>query len=105
MFKRRKGSQSKKERNFVLERIDKKALKYVTQKDENNTEIVLGKNGAVNIIEGEVVVAFEGSDSLRFKTDMVNVGELMSLDGFVLSGVETGSQKFMKIVGYYKYYR
>lgn len=105
MFKRKKDFQSKRERNLVLARIDKKALKYVTKKDEDNTEIVLGKNGAVNVIEDEVVVAFEGSASLRFKVDGVNAGELMSLDGFVLSGVESGSQSFMKIVGYYKYYR
>ncbi len=105
MFRRKKGTQSARERRQVLSRIDKKALRYVTQKEDGDTEIILGKSGAINIIGDEVVVDFEGADSLRFKADAVKVGELMSLEGFVLSGEERTTGRHMNIVGYYKYHR
>ncbi len=69
-----------------LKRLDKKQLKYVTQRDyEKGGEIKLGDGGAVNIVGNDFTVVCFGKTVFNAPLTEVRAGELMDLSGFTAS--------------------
>ena len=90
----------------LYRRIDKKPLKYVTERDlETYVESVIGKEGRINIYNDEIAIYCNGTEIFRCKLDGADIGELMSMEGAVLKGVDIKTGKTRSIVAYYKYYR
>ena len=80
-------------------------VRYVTERI-NDVEEVIGKNGALNIRDDELLV-FASSDVLmRCKIADMQASELLSKDGVVLTGpdIESGGKE-RTVVAYYVYYR
>lgn len=79
-FKKKKKSSMTEEQ---LKKLDKKQLKYVTQRDyETGGEKKLGDGGGVNIIDGQFTIVCLGKTVFSAPLAEVNAGELMDLSGF-----------------------
>ena len=87
-------------------KIDKRSIKYVSERDPDNYgERILGKNGALNIVDKDIVIVCEGREVFRCKKAGSIIAELISLAGVVITGddVYTGERK--TVTAYYQYYR
>ena len=80
-------------------------IKYVTEKI-NNVDEVIGKNGGLNIRDDEFIVYASANILFRCKIDELQIWELLSKDGVVLTGpdLEHGGTE-RTVVAYYVYYR
>lgn len=80
LFKKKKKSSMTVEQ---LKKLDKRQLKYVTQRDyETGGEKKLGEGGGVNIIDGNFTIVCLGKTVFSAPLTEVNAGELMDLSGF-----------------------
>ena len=80
-------------------------IKYVTEK-KNDVEEVIGRNGGLNI-RGEDFIVYASADVVfRCKIDDLQIWELMSHDGVVLTGPdrEHGGE-VRTVIAHYVYYR
>ena len=88
----------------VLARINSRAIKYVTTRDENGTEYVLGHSGSINIKGEELICFSEGRDVFRCNIYDAKVGELLSKDGVRLSMIREDGSEYA-LIAYYVYRR
>lgn len=85
--------------------LDGRAIKYVTERIDNVDEVV-GRSGALNVKGDEFIVLSDFDIQFRCKIDDLNAGDLMSLDGVVLSAHDLEHDgKYRTIIAYYSYYR
>ena len=90
------------ENRAVLARIDGKAVKYVARRSADGTaEQILGKTGRINVLEGQIVVMCDGRETFRCRLADTSVGELLSLGGVVLTGVNALTGAPDTAVAYY----
>lgn len=93
----------------LLQKIDGKELAYVTERlpDEfgSVTERVLGKVGRINAHGGLITVMCNGKEVFACDSDTAECGELMSLAGVIVKGIDRESGKHRTVVAYYQYYR
>lgn len=103
LFNRKKKTDSMPEE--ALRALDGRELKYVIRReqDENGSprETVLGKGGRFMVLPDRVIVMAGGREVFNAPLDTVKSGELMSLDGVVISGEDAVSGRFAMVVGYY----
>ena len=100
------GRKKRKDVGDLYQRIDKKLLRYVTERDlETYTETKLGQTGMLNIYGDEIAVYCEGKEVFRAPLAESEVGELMSLEGVLIKGPDVHTGKLRSLVAYYKYYR
>lgn len=96
---------SPKYKRRAADRLDGKRLRYVTERDDQNEDVVIGRAGYINVRNGELTVSC-GIDTLfRVEVEGLTAGELMSLDGVILEGFDKQTQRVRKIIAYYVYYR
>lgn len=88
----------------VIARLNSRAIKYVTTKDQNGVDLVLGRNGSINIKGEELIVFCEGKDLFRGNIYEIEVGELLSRDGVRLQKTNKDGTK-TSVVAYYVNYR
>lgn len=100
LFKKRKRIDNPE----VLSRINKRAIKYVTTRNEDGTEYVLGHSGSINIKGEELICFSEGRDVFRCSVYDLKVGELLSKDGVRLSKTLDDGSKY-SVIAYYVYRR
>ncbi len=100
IFKKRR----KLENPEVLARINAKAIKHVTTRDENGVEYVLGHSGSINIKGEELICFSDGKDVFRCNVYDAKVGELLSKDGVRLSKTNEDGSEY-SVVAYYVYRR
>ncbi len=93
----------------LFAKIDGKLIRYVTRRgmDENGnpTETVLGKEGRIHLHQDCILVSCNGTEVFRCAMEQAKCGELMSLEGVVISGPNALSGEYDSVVAYYKYYR
>ena len=93
-------------RRAMAARVNNKLIRYVSERDEHDEDIVVGRNGSLNVNRnGELLVSSEGKVIFRVDVDTMTAGELMSLDGVILEGFDKESGRNRKIIAYYVYYR
>ncbi|MBQ2945855.1 MAG: hypothetical protein IJD95_04745 [Clostridia bacterium] len=74
---------------------------YAVLRDPTDySETVVGRDGYISIINGEVIVHCEGNDLYKEKLENARVWELMSLNGAAFD-MDDGKT----LVAYYSYYR
>ncbi len=97
------------DRSIVLSQMDGRQVKYVTQRirDENGNprETILGKEGRIVVIDGEIRVMCGETDVFRCMADDAVFYTLLSGDGITVSGVNSLNNEKMDIVVFYTYYR
>lgn len=108
LFKRltkSKNPDSKKFRREMAMAIDGRHIRYVTEKRDNVDEVI-GREGHLNIKEDELIVYASADTVFRAKIDELQIWELLSKDGVVLTGadLEHGGVE-RTVIAYYVYYR
>ena len=87
LFKRKsKYSASEK----VLARIKGKPIRYVSERDENSVETIIGKHGFIDYDKETFTVRCDGAIVFSCPVNTVEVYELISLGGARISGVYNG---------------
>ena len=106
LFGRKKlDPNSKKFRWEMARSVEDQHIKYVTEKKDNVDEVI-GRNGGLNIRNDEFIVYASAKVLFRCKVDDLQIWELLSKDGVVLTGpdIESGGRE-RTVVAYYVYYR
>lgn len=97
-FKKKKKSSMTAEQ---LKKLDKRQLKYVTQRDyETGGEKRLGEGGAVNIIEGRFTIVCLGKTVFSAPLSEVSAGELMDLSGFTAYYIDEKGERVSIVAKY-----
>ncbi len=80
-------------------------IKYVTEK-RDGVEEVIGRNGGLNIRDDEFIVYASAKVVFRCKIDELQIWELLSKDGVVLTGpdIENGGRE-RTVIAFYVYHR
>ena len=104
-FKRKKDPNSKQFRREMAQSIHGRHIRYVTEK-KNGVDEVIGRNGNINIRNDELLL-FASSDVIfRAKVDELQIWELLSKDGVVLTGADLENGGIERtVIAYYVYYR
>lgn len=85
--------------------INNQHIRYVTEK-RNGVDEVIGRNGGLNIREDEMLVYASSDVLFRCKIDDLQIWELLSKDGVVLTGPDAEHGGEMRtVIAYYVYYR
>ncbi len=102
-----RGDSSKKSFKLKMAKyLDKKELRCVTVRDSEGVETIIShgavfssKKGILGIINdsGECIFACEAT--------AMNVGELLSLEGAVITAFDLKTEEIITVVAYYKYWR
>lgn len=93
-------------RRAMAQKLDGKIVKYVTERDENGTETVIGREGHANIVNGDTFSVTCGIDTIfSAPIEQMRAWELLSLEGAVLTAFDTAVGRERSVVIYYKYYR
>ena len=104
LFSRKSGAD--KENARLIERLDGRLVKYVAQRDpETSVEGVIGHTGRINTKNGFITIVCDGTEVFRCPAAGADCGELLSLDGVVIHGINVKTGINCIIVAYYKYYR
>ncbi len=106
LFKRKsKNPDSKKFRREMAYAVSGQHIKYVTEKKDNVDEVI-GRNGGLNIRNDEFIVYASSDVLFRCPVDDLQIWELLSRDGVVLTGpdLEHGGVE-RTVIAYYVYYR
>ena len=108
LFKRltkSKNPDSKKFRREMAYSVSGQHIKYVTEKRAGVDEVI-GRNGGLNIRNDEFIVYASSNVLFRCPVDDLQIWELLSRDGVVLTGpdLENGGVE-RTVIAYYVYYR
>lgn len=86
----------------LLRRLENVPLLYVTERDpETFREKRLGKNGAVNLINGEFVIVCGGRNVFRGALGRVTAAELMNRAGVTVKGYDLDEKREKSVIAYY----
>ncbi|MBQ6848020.1 MAG: hypothetical protein IJO62_03800 [Clostridia bacterium] len=103
------GFKKKNPNESVLKQMDGREIKYVTQRirtDEGEVkEIILGKEGRIVVLDGEIRVMCGVTDVFCCKIEDATYYMLLSGDGITVSGVNRINNTQMDIIVFYKYHR
>ena len=84
-----------------LKALDRRQLKYVTQRDyEKGGERKLGDNGAVNIVGNDFTIVCFGKTVFSAPLSEVKAGELMDLSGFTASCTDKNGDRISIVARY-----
>ena len=99
-----KDPNSKRSRWDMAEMIAGKHIKYVTEK-QNDVDVVIGRTGGFNIRDGELILFASAKVIFRAEIDELQIWELLSKDGVVLTGYDKENDCERTVIAYYVYYR
>ena len=80
-----KNENSVRFRREMAKKLDKRAIKYVSMRDESMGETIIGKNGMINLRAGELIVISSDKIVFRCPVEHLRASELMSLEGVILT--------------------
>ncbi len=91
-------------RRRMAERVAGQQIKYTTERVED-TDLVIGRSGALILREDELIVYASQDIVFRGKVDTLTISELMSRDGVILTGPDLSQDgKVRTVIAYYTYY-
>ena len=105
LFKTKAKPGTPRYRREMAERICGHHIKYVTEK-LGETDEVIGRDGGLNIRNGEFIVFASADIIFRTNVDELDAWELLSKDGVIITApdLEHGGKE-RTIIVYYVYYR
>lgn len=92
------------EKKTVLKRMNGQLLSAASRHDGTD-DFVLGGEGALNVIHGDIVITCGAREVFRTDAKTAFLGELMSLDGVTIRGVDKTDGVKKTVTAYYKYHR
>ena len=85
-----------------LHALDKKPLKYVTEREaETYREIKIGGEGGINVVGDEFLIVCTGVNVIRCRLSEVSVAELMNRSGITVKGYDLDAGKERSVIAYY----
>ncbi|HOJ11780.1 MAG TPA: hypothetical protein PK733_14470 [Clostridiales bacterium] len=97
---------SKKINNELLHRIDGRKIKYVSlRKGTESGETILGKDGVINVVDGDIVIICNARTVFRHPVENIGLDELMSLAGVNIRYKDEDTGEDLTLIAYYKYHR
>ena len=85
-----------------LRALDKKPLKYVTEREAKTyREIKIGGEGGINVTEDEFLIVCTGVNAIRCRLSEVNAAELMNKSGLTVKGVDLDTGRARSVIAYY----
>lgn len=89
----------------MAESIKNQHIRYVTEKRDGVDEVI-GRSGGFNIRDDELLLFASADVLFRAKIEELQIWELLSKDGVVLTGpdLEHGGE-VRTVIAYYVYYR
>lgn len=107
LFKNKKNDPNSKKFRWEMARtVEGQHIKYVTEKKDGEVDEVIGRNGGLNIRGEEFIVYASAKVLFRCKVDDLQIWELLSKDGVVLTGPDIESGGIVRtVVAHYVYYR
>ena len=92
-------------RMMMAQKVSGKHIKYVTERIDDNDNVI-GREGSLCLRNGELLVFASADILFRAKAEELQISELMSLDGVILTGPDLEHEgKVRTISAYYLYYR
>ena len=92
---------------MLAEKMDGMHIRYAVERIDG-VETILGKEGHINRtgVQGENISIVCGVETLFCaEISKMELSELLSLDGAVLSGYDLHSGRYRTVIAYYQYYR
>lgn len=86
--------------------LSEKALRCVSERGTDGVETVLSRGGILKR-KGKCLLVFGEGDKLLFSciAEEMNAGELMSLEGVVITARDLETDEIRTVIAYYKYWR
>ena len=86
--------------------LNEKKLKYVTERDKDGVEKVICRDSVILFRDGCICI-YDGPDAVfRCEAAKMEAGELMSLEGVVITAPDlVRGGESVTVVAYYKYWR
>lgn len=104
-FSKKKKEGSRAFRREMAKKLDGRAVKYVTEREEDGSESVIGREGALIIRDGDMIVFSSADIVMRCPIDEMDAAELLSLEGVIISGPDTEhGGELRSVIAYYTYY-
>ena len=105
MFFRKKDPMAKKPADKA-KYLNGKKLKYVTRRGPDGVESVICRDSVILYRDGCICI-YDGPDAVfRCEAQTMDAGELMSLEGVVITAPDlTRGGESVTVVAYYKYWR
>lgn len=88
----------------LAEKLHDMPFKYVSEKDENGVETIIGRGGHINIVGAnrrELCATVGVKTLFRLAIDEMSIWEFMSLDGCVITFTDLDSGKQRTLTVYY----
>lgn len=100
-----KDPESKRYKWDMAKQISGHHVKYVTE-EKNGTHEVIGRSGALNIKDDELLVFASADVLMRCKIEQMQAWELLSKDGVVITAPDLEHDgKMRTVIVHYVYYR
>lgn len=100
-----KNENSRSFRRNLAKQLNGRKLKYVTER-VGDEDYVIGKAGSLIRKDKELVVYASDQIVFRAEIDQLQMNELLSLEGIILTGADLEHQsKNRSVIAYYTYYR
>lgn len=105
LFKRKKDPSSPAYKWEMAKRICYHHIRYVTEKQADGTDIVIGREGALNIKEDQLLVFASADVIFRCRVEEMEAWDLLSGDGVVITApdLENGGRVRTIVVFYVNY--
>ncbi len=100
-----KNTDSVKFKRWMAEKLNEKHIRYVLERLPNNEELVVGQEGFISVVKGDLVIQASGKEQFRTKVDTMSAWEFMSLNGATISGFDQTQGKERTMLVYYTYHR
>lgn len=102
--KKRNKENSTAFRRAMAQKLAGKHIRCVGERI-NNEEIIIGREGGLNLRDGEFLVFASGLVVFRADVDELTASELMSGDGVILTAHDKENGGLLRsVVAYYSYY-
>lgn len=97
-----KNENSARFRREMAKKLDRRAIKYCSERDGNGEEVIIGKSGMINLRDGELILLSSDKVVFRGRIGEFSASELMSLEGVILEGPDLEQNgKRRRVVAYY----
>ena len=97
-----KNENTKRFKKEMAHKLDKRAIKYCSERDAEAGETIIGKNGMINLRDGELILLSSEQVVFRAKIEELTASELLSLEGVILTGNDLEHGGVMRtVVAYY----
>lgn len=102
-----KNENSARFKKEMAKKLDKRAIKYCSERSPDAGETIIGKNGMINLRDGELILLSSEQVVFRAKIGELTASELMSLEGVILTGkdLEHGGTERTVIAYYTDFYK